>query len=274
MRKRALILGKFLGVLVLLFWTLIPVVWILLNSFKSGGIITSYPPKFIFQPTLENYLSVFTESEFGKTFLNSFIVAISNMALVLVLGTLAAYGFSRFKVKGKKHILFWIISTRMFPPVVASVPFFIVFRNLGLLDTRFALILAYVTFNLPFVIWMMKGFFDEVPIDLEECAKVDGANNFQAFYRVALPIVTPGLAATAIFTFILSWNEFIFALILAGKQSKTLPVHITEYLRWGEGIFWGDISATATLILIPVLVLAFSVQRHLIRGMTFGAVKG
>ena len=274
MRQRAVFAGKLLIVLLLVLWTVVPVGWIILNSFKSGAEITAYPPKFIFQPTLKNYFSVFQDPGFQRTFLNSFIVAVSNVLLVMIVGTLSAYGFSRFEVKGKKHILFWIISTRMFPPVVASVPFFIIFKNLGMLDTRFALIIAYITFNLPFVVWMMKGFFDEVPIELEECAKVDGANTFQAFFRVALPIVAPGLAATSIFTFILSWNEFLFALILVGRNAKTLPVHITEYLRWGEGIFWGDISATASVMLIPVLILALSVQRHLIRGMTFGAVKG
>ncbi len=265
---------KLLLILILIFWTLTPIVWIVLNSLKNGGEITSYPPKFVFKPTLQNYVKVFQGSGFYDHLYNSLIVAVSNVIIIMIVGTLAAYGFSRFSIKGKKHILFWIISTRMFPPVVASVPFFIVFKNLGILDTQLVLIIAYITFNLPFVIWMMKGFFDEVPISLEESAKVDGANTFQAFFRVSLPIVAPGLAATAIFTFIMAWNEFLFALILVSNKAKTLPVDITEYLRWGEGIYWGQISAMAVLILLPVLVLALSVQKHLVRGMTFGGIKG
>lgn len=266
--------ARLLVVLVLIFWTVVPIAWIVLNSFKIGEDITAYPPKFVFEPSLVNYVKVLGSQSAQAHFMNSIVVSVGNVAIVMVLGTLAAYGFSRFRVRGKKHVLFWILSTRMFPPVVASVPFFIIMRSFGILDTRLALIIAYVTINLPFVVWMMKGFFDEVPIALEESAQVYGAKSYQTFYLIALPIAAPGLAATAIFSFIMAWNEFLFALILTGSNAKTMPVDITEYLRWGEGIFWGQISATAVLILVPILVLAILVRNHLVRGMTFGALKG
>jgi multiple sugar transport system permease protein len=274
MKRTLVTIGKLAVIMLLIAWTVVPLLWVFLNSFKTGEAITAYPPQFVFEPNLGNYEKVLGSQSFQNHFVNSIIVSVANVVVVMVLGTLAAYGFSRFHIRGKKHVMFWILSTRMFPPVVASVPFFIIMKAVGMLDTHWALIIAYITINLPFVVWMMKGFFDEVPITLEESAQIYGAKPFQTFYLIALPIAAPGLAATAIFSFIMAWNEFLFALILTGRNAKTMPVDITEYLRWGEGIFWGQISSTAVIILVPVLVLAVLVRNHLVRGMTFGALKG
>lgn len=264
---------KIIIILFILTWTLLPIVWIVMNSFKGGADITAYPPRIVFSPTVDNYIQAFQGRQFRVRFFNSLIIASFNTLICLIAGTLGAYGFSRFKIKGKKHILFWIISTRMFPPVVASIPFFIIFNRLGILNTRVSLIIAYISFNLPLVVWLMKGFIDDVPIAIEEAAQIDGASAFQVFFKVTLPLVKPGLAASAILSFIFSWNEFLFALILTSGRQTTLPVNITEYIRWGEGIFWGEISAVAVIILLPILLLSIFVQKPLVEGMSFRGIK-
>lgn len=267
------ILMAIIAILIII-WSILPLYWIISNSFKVGEAITAYPPQIVpAKPRLDNYIAVFQKEEFSSRFLSSTFVAILNTFFSVTLGALAGYGFSRFRFKGKDNILFWILSTRMFPPIIASIPFFIVMNTSHITDTIWALIISYTTFNLPFVVWMMKGFFDDVPIDLEESALVDGASRFQAMTRIAFPLAAPGLAASAIFCFILSWNEFLFALILTSNKAMTLPVAITGYLRWGEGIFWGQISAMAVIITIPVFIFATLVQNQLVRGMTFGALK-
>jgi len=166
------------------------------------------------------------------------------------------------------------LSTRMMPAVSVIIPFFLIMRTLGLFDTYLALIIVYVVFNLPLTIWMMRSYFNEIPKDLDEAAMVDGCSRLGAFLRVALPLSAPGLAATAILSFILTWNEFFLAMLLTGREAKTLPVMVTGFIQQTRGIVWGEMSAASTIILIPVIVFTLIVQKHLVRGLTFGAVKG
>lgn len=251
---------------------LFPPVVLFLTSIKTELDALSFPPKWVFQPTLENYKHIFQFSPFMKYLLNSLTVASLNTVAVLVLGSLAAYSLARFRFKGADNIAFWILSVRMMPPVAAIIPIYIIMRNLRLLDTPWSLVITYLTFNLPFAVWMMRSFFREIPREIEESALVDGCSDFGAFWNVALPLVAPGLVATGILTFIFSWNEFLFALILTGSKAVTLPVGITGFMK-ETGINWGYMTAGGVLALIPVIIFTILVQKHLVKGLTMGALK-
>lgn len=251
---------------------LFPPVVLFLTSIKTELDALSFPPKWIFKPTLENYTEIFEFSPFAKYLLNSFIVASLNTGVVLVLGSFAAYSLARFRFKGADDIAFWILSVRMMPPVAAIIPIYIIMRNLRLLDTPWSLVITYLTFNLPFAVWMMRSFFREIPREIEESALVDGCSIFRSFRSIALPLVAPGLAATGILTFIFSWNEFLFALILTGSKAVTLPVGITGYMK-ETGINWGYMTAGGALALVPVILFTILAQKHLVKGLTMGALK-
>lgn len=251
---------------------LFPPVVLFLTSIKTELDALSFPPKWIFKPTLENYTTIFKFSPFTRYLLNSFIVASLNTGVVLVLGSLAAYSLARFRFKGADNLAFWILSVRMMPPVAAIIPIYIIMRNLHLLDTPWSLVITYLTFNLPFAVWMMRSFFREIPREIEESALVDGCSIFRSFRSIALPLAAPGLAATGILTFIFSWNEFLFALILTGSKAVTLPVGITGYMK-ETGINWGYMTAGGALALIPVIVFTILAQKHLVKGLTMGALK-
>ncbi|MGD9360602.1 MAG: carbohydrate ABC transporter permease, partial [Desulfobacterales bacterium] len=229
--------------------------------------------KWVFDPTLKNYVDILNTSPLVDYAINSLIVASLNTLLCLIVGSMAAYGLARFKFRGADNLAFWILSIRMMPPVAAIIPIYILMKNLGLLDTPWCLVITYLTFNLPFVVWMMKGFFEEIPREIEESALIDGCSDFSVFFRIALPLVAPGLAATAIMVFIFSWNEFLFALILTGTKAVTLPVGIIGYMK-ETGINWGYMTAGGILALIPVIVFMVLVQKHLVKGLTLGALKG
>lgn len=251
---------------------LFPPAVLFLTSIKTELDALSFPPKWIFKPTLENYTEIFKFSPFAKYLLNSLTVASLNTGVVLVLGSFAAYSLARFRFKGAENLAFWILSIRMMPPVAAIIPIYIIMRNLHLLDTPWSLVITYLTFNLPFAVWMMRSFFREIPREIEESALVDGCSVFGAFRKIALPLAAPGLAATGILTFIFSWNEFLFALILTGSKAVTLPVGITGYMK-ETGINWGYMTAGGALALIPVIVFTILVQKHLVKGLTMGALK-
>ena len=252
---------------------LFPPVVLFVTSIKTDIDALSFPPKWIFDPTLKNYVDILNTSPLVDYALNSLIVASLNTLLCLIVGSMAAYGLARFKFKGADNLAFWILSIRMMPPVAAIIPIYILMKNLGLLDTPWCLVITYLTFNLPFVVWMMKGFFEEIPREIEESALIDGCSDFSVFFRIALPLVAPGLAATAIMVFIFSWNEFLFALILTGTKAVTLPVGIIGYMK-ETGINWGYMTAGGILALIPVIVFMVLVQKHLVKGLTLGALKG
>ena len=266
------------GLLVLaLVAALAPVYWMISISLKTEIDQFASPPKwFSFTPTLQHYYDAFVTRSFGQYLLTSAIVAVVSTACALVIGTLAAYALTRFHLPynlGRKLSL-WILSTRMFPAIVTAVPLFLMMRDLRLLNTRLALIIVYTAFNLPFVVWMMRGFFAEVPRDLEEAALVDGDSRLGALVRVVLPLVSPGLAATAVFCLIVCWNEFLFALVLTQTDAAmTLPVGIAGRVTQYE-IKWGVMSAAGVVAMMPILAFALAMQRYLVRGLSLGAVKG
>jgi multiple sugar transport system permease protein len=203
---------------------------------------------------------------------NSLLVAAISTGVSLVFGSLTAYGFSRYPIRGSDNVLFWILSLRMLPPIAVVIPFYLLFRSLGLLDTTLALVLVYCIFNISFSIWVLKGFFDEIPIELEEAAKLDGYSPAQVFFRVSLPLVRPGLATTAIFCLIQSLNEFLVALTLTTRKAVTAPVGLAK-LQTFLGTDWGRISAAAVIFMIPVVVFTVFVRNELIRGMSFGRMR-
>jgi multiple sugar transport system permease protein len=258
--------------LILLFVILAPYLWLLLTSFKDRVDAFAIPPKLVFVPTLENYRVAFLEKGFLGNILNSAVVATLSTAISLVVGVPAAYSLARIPSRANKVTLMLMLGARMLPAIVLAVPLFIMFSGLHLIDSYAAVVAAHLTFNLPFVVWMMRGFFVAVPSEIDEAAVVDGCSYIGAFLRVVLPVTLGGLAATAIFCVINSWNDFLFALILTGFQTRTLPVVIPGLLTpWGT--YWGQIAAVGSVTTIPVLVFAFGAQKYLVRGMTGGAVQ-
>ena len=256
---------------------LFPLYWVAVTALKTQADMFAMPP--VYWPeriTWEHFRAILFETPLGGMAWNSVVVATGSTALSLLAGTLGAYSLSRFRLPWRLnyHLSFWILSTRMFPPIVTIVPLFLILRSVDLLDTRLALVLAYSVFNLPFVVWMMKGFFDELPKELEESAMIDGDTPFGAFRRIILPLVRPGLAATAVFCLIVSWNEFLFALVLTQTDAAlTLPVGIASQVTQYE-IRWGAMSAAGVLAMVPLFVFALLVQHHMVRGLSYGAVKG
>jgi multiple sugar transport system permease protein len=269
-----------------------PVVWSYLNSFKPPEQIFDLPPKLVFTPTLHNYAVIFglevgTEAEgvtqtqqatgavsqLPRYFLNSLIVSTGTTVLSLAVGCLAAYSLARFRFRAKRYMLLSILFVRMVPAVVLVIPIYTLWRSLGLLDTQQGLILAYLSFNLPFVIWMMRGFFVDIPVEIEEAALIDGCSRLSALVRVILPLAAPGIAATSIFALLLGWNEFLFAVLLTADRAKTLTPAILNYVT-DRAILWGNLYAAASIVLLPVLLFSLAVQKHLARGLTGGAVKG
>lgn len=276
-RERTTRLMIYLAIAVAVVYTLFPILWMFSNSFKTRLDVFAIPPIWITEdPTLRNYIKNFVERPYLRFMLNSLIVGSFTTIFSVSIGTLAGYALARFKYPGnlRYHLSFWILSTRMIPPIVTIIPLFIFFIFFGLINTKTSLIIAYTGFNLPFVVWMMKGYFKEIPRELEESAMVDGDTGFGAFWRIVLPLARPGLAATAIFTMILSWNELLFALILTDTPSvNTLPIGIAS--RVGQyRIEWAEISAVAIVAGMPLIIFAFVLQRHLVRGLSFGAVRG
>lgn len=271
----------FAGVIAVIYF--FPVLWIILTAFKTYNDALAVPAKFLFTPTLENFLGVFSRAYssggqavstgFTLFFANSMICAGLSVALAIVIGTLAAYGFSRFPLKGNDTYLFIILSTRMLPPIVVIIPIFLMFRVTGLSGTYGGIILLYTAFNLPFAVWMMKSFFDELSPDVEDAARLDGSSGFRVFLKICLPQVRAGLAATAVFGLILTWNEFLFALLLTGVETRTVPVAMAQTIGGDIGVRWGLLAAIETLFLIPVAVVTFALQHHLLRGVTFGTIK-
>lgn len=251
----------------------LPTFWVISTSFKSEKDAFAIPPKwFLFEPTLENYRIAFIDYNMLPNFKNSVIVAVGSTLLALLLGTPAAYALSRFTFKFRENLMFWFLSTRMAPPIMVALPFFLISRNIGLYDTLSLLIVVNVLTNLAWVVFMMRSFFDEIPIDVDESALIDGTGWFGALTRVIMPLVTPGLAATAIFCLIMAWNEYFFALVLTSVNSKTLPAAITSFLTV-HGLLWGPMCAAGTAVMLPILLFTMWMQKHLIRGMTMGAVK-
>lgn len=285
--------------------TLIPLLWFIATGFKSPADSIAYPPKVVFKPSLEGYVNLFTTqtrispdmedaltppeswyekivrdkdmviagpSRYGQRFLNSIIIGFGSTFLSIFLGTLAAYAFSRFKVPIKEDLMFFILSTRMMPPIAVAIPIFLMYRQLGLNDTHLGMIFLYTAVNLSLAVWLLKGFIDEIPLEYEEAALIDGYTRFQAFYKVVLPQAATGIASTAIFCLIFAWNEYAFAVLLTSGTAQTAPPFIPTIIGVG-GQDWPAVAAGATIFLIPVMVFTILLRKHLLRGITFGAVR-
>ncbi len=250
-----------------------PVLWIVILSVKPEGIMFSRPPVWFFAPTLEHYHQVLVEKALWSAVLNSVVVAFASTALVVLIGTPAAYGFARFRVWRKDDWFLFILGTRMAPPIALVIPFYLIFSRLHLLNSYVGLILAYLTFNLSFYIWVLQSFCKEIPYELEEAALTEGYSRWRVFLRVALPLLRPGIIATAVLCLIFSWNEFLYAFILGGRDVQTLPVAIPGLIT-PRGVQWGALAALGLIAVIPVLAVVFSLQRQIVRGLTMGAVKG
>jgi multiple sugar transport system permease protein len=285
--------------------TIVPLLWIGATAFKSPSDSISYPPKMFFEPTLEGYVNLFTvrsrqtpefiaslppaeswwerlirshnmviagPSKVVPRFMNSLIVGFGSTFLAVVLGTLAAYAFSRFRIPLADDLMFFILSTRMMPPIAVAIPIYLMYRELGLTDTKLGLILLYTAVNLSLAVWLLKGFIDEIPREYEEAAMIDGYTRLQAFQKVVLPQAVTGIAATAIFCLIFSWNEYAFALLLTSGDAQTMPPFIPFIIGEG-GQDWPAAAAGTTLFLIPIVVFTILLRKQLLRGITFGAVR-
>lgn len=255
------------------FVSVIPFLWIMMSAFKVRTDIMSPTLSFFFSPTLSNFVDAFVEGDFGIYLWNSTMVGVGTVILCLVTGVPAAYAFSRFHVLGKKHLYFFILTTRMAPAIAVALPLYIVFKNLYLLGSIPGVILAHATFTLALVIYLMKGLFDEVPREIDQAALVDGYSEWQTFLYVILPISRASIAATGFLAFIFSWNEFLFALLLGGTDARTLPAAFPGLVT-PLGTYWGQLCAAAFAVAIPVIILATFIQKYLVKGLTLGAVKG
>jgi multiple sugar transport system permease protein len=300
------------AVIVITIIFLSPIYWIASTAFKPRALSTTVPPTILFQPEISPFIKLFTKpvqlqsavapeiyaaapwwerliydggqkltrdsdgnvqlSGYPSRFMNSLIVAITSTFLAVAMGTITAYGFSRFKVKGEADLLFFILSTRMLPPVVVAIPMFLMYRAVGLNDSHIGLIILYTAFNVSFAVWLMKGFMDEIPKEYEEAALVDGYTRLQAFFKIVLPEAVTGIAATAVFCFITAWNEYAFALIMTNRRAQTAPPFIPSQV--GTGLpDWTVIAAGTFLFLLPVAIFTFLLRNHLLRGVTFGAIR-
>ena len=254
---------------------MVPLVWMVTTSIKPEGYAQTIPPTWLFQPTLQHYFDVLTGAEvtpFAPLLLHSLMVAVGSTALALAVGLLAAYALARLHFRGKRQLAMWILSTLMFPPVVSVIPIFIMAGRLQLIDKYPTLIVPYAAFNLPLVIWVLRSSIRQIPEEIEDAARVDGASRLEIIGRIVLPLAAPGIATAGILSMLLSWNEFLFALTLTRSYVKTAPVGISEFTGM-FGTEWGSLTAAATTIVAPVVLMALLLRRHLIEGLTLGAVK-
>ena len=270
-KKQILDLLQFLMILLAASVILVPIYWIVSGAFKKQ--VDIFQLKLLFTPTLENFQIIFQDPyDLQEKLLNSTLVAFFTVVIAIPLATMAAYSFSRFRLKGERFMFVTILATQFVPAVVIVLPFFILFRDLGILDTRLALVLVNLSLIMPFAIWMIKGFIDSIPLDTEEAALVDGSSRVQVIINVVVPMVLPGVITAGIFCFILSWNEFLFAVIITTNKAVTLPVGLSMF-HAEEGVLWNLISAAGIIIMMPMFVLATLIQRHFVQGMTMGAVR-
>ena len=253
-----------------------PVYWLLVTAVKTGLDVSAYPPVFVpHRVTGENFVNVFVKQGIRLNLFNSVVVPVVAVVVLILVGSMAAYALSRSVLSRRttKGIMIWILVTRIFPPVTTIIPYFMIIKLLGLIDTRASLVLTYVSYSLPFSIWLLLGFFQELPKEIEEAAIVEGYTLSQRFFHILLPLTLPGIAVTAIFMFIYSWNEFMFATTLTTLRAKTLPVVIASFMS-DKYLDWGSMATMGSLMLVPIILFSLFGQKYLVRGLTFGAVKG
>ena len=271
--KRIVRIAIVVFLLLFVFAYIFPIIWMVIGSFKTDADVNAMPPKIIFEPTITNYKEVLIDNQLIFFLRNSVIIVLFSSILAVAVGTLAAYALSRFSFKGNRDLAFFILSTRIAPPVMVVIPIFIMFNTFQLYNTFVGMILVYTAMNLPLSVWLLRSFFLDIPRELDEAAEIDGCGKMTAFFRVILPLTMPGLAATLILSMIFAWNEFLFALILTARNTRTLPVTVTTFIS-GMGIQWGQLNAAGTMIMFPLLIFAFVMQKRLLTGLTMGAVKG
>ena len=249
-----------------------PLIWILILSLKTRVSALSMPPELFFKPTLKNFNIAFFEKDFGKIFLNSIIIATSSTVLSTFIGVPAAYSFSRKKFFGRKQLFFTILTTRIVPPMLLIIPFYIIFSKLELIDNYISVILSHTLINLSFVVWIMHGFFKEVPLQYDEIAMIDGETKLNIFCKIIIPLVLPGLLATSIFAFATSWNEFLFALILTGFETRTFTTSVPALVT-PHGTYWGQVAVVAFVAAVPMIIFGILIRKYIVREFTFGLIK-
>jgi len=250
-----------------------PMIWMFLTSLKYEADIVTQTMQYIpRRVTFDNYVAIWTQSGFPRLIANSLVVTFLTVTICVATGTLAAYAFSRFAFRGRTQLMLGYLIVRMFPAVMMIIPLYVVMRGVGLVDSRFGLALAYTSFLLPLFVWMLKGFFDSAPKELESAARIDGSTRLGAMVRIVMPLAHNGLVASSVFIAIAAWNEFLFALMLTSQNARTAPVAASLFVSYKE-IAWGSLSAAGAVIVLPILIFALVVQRHLVRGLTAGAVK-
>uniref|UniRef100_A0A7C1FTD7 Carbohydrate ABC transporter permease n=1 Tax=Caldilinea aerophila TaxID=133453 RepID=A0A7C1FTD7_9CHLR len=272
-RRQRRIIGNLtyaLALFAVLFFMLMPFLWMVLNAFKTPLQIIKLPPELIFEPTMRNFQNVFGTQNFMRYITNSLIIAAGCTLVGLLIGLPAAYSIARFR---QNRLALVILMARMVPGITFLVPLFIVFRTLGMIDTYTSLILTHMLVGLPFIVWVMVPFFESIPRELTEAAVVDGASALRAFVTVVLPLSGPGIVTASILSFVFSWNNFMFSIVLASSRTRTVPVAIYNFISYAQ-IDWGGLMAAAVVITLPVLALAIVTQRYVIRGLTAGAIKG
>ncbi len=266
----------------LIFWILVlavltfflsPLVWLVSTSFKNYIDAFAMPPKIFFTPTLDNYIKVLGKADFFRYMLNSVICSLVPMSIAIVLGVPCAYAIAMFGHRRSKDTSFFFLSARIAPPLMSLLPLYIIFSRIGLLGGKFPIIIMYTLICIPIVVWLMPVYFRDVPAELREAAIIDGCNEMDIFLRVVFPLVKGSIASTAIYCMIITWNEFLIALVMSSKSSQTLPVTITSFMTF-QGTEWGPLSAAGTIIMIPMIVFGFFIQKYFARGIVSGAVKG
>ncbi|EMA13232.1 MULTISPECIES: carbohydrate ABC transporter permease [Haloarcula] len=259
---------------ILLTWSFIvlfPLYWLASMSLKPPGTANSLPPDWIFLPTVYNYIQLIQDSGFVAAFANSLVMVSASVVLVLLIGVPAAYVLSRYDIPMERDVLVWILSSRMLPPIAVVLPFFIIFRELNLFDTRIGMVLMYVSINLSLVVWVMKAFFDGIPETLEEAARVDGATQFQGFRKVVLPAAKPGIFSVAIISFIFAWIELLFGLVLTSFEAVPVTLFVYSFIG-SRSIEWGMLAAASTAMIVPVVIFLIAVNKYLAAGLSFGVV--
>lgn len=270
-RRRLTILRAVVAALLTLLF-LGPILWMVSTAFKVGNQAFSATPTVFFSPTLENFRDVFSDSTFTKSLLTSLFTAGASTVLALLLGAGIAYPLARRSIRGQQQLAFWILSLRIIPPIVVIIPLFLMLRTVGLTGSVWSLVVMYTYMNLPLTVWLLRGFFADLPVEIEEASFVDGASRLRSFFGVTVPLAMPGIVATALLAFIFAWNEFLFANILTGADTRTAPVGLTTYVT-PTNVEWSHIMAAGTLVVLPVWIGALAAQRYLVRGLTMGAVK-
>ncbi len=250
-----------------------PIYWTFSLSVKPRGIMFSLPPRWFFAPIWDHYVSVLTDGEFIRSIVNSLILSVSSTVLVVLIGTPAAYSLARLRPRGRDDLMLFVLASRMAPPIALVIPFFLFYGTLGLLETHLGLIIAYMTFNLSFYVWLLSVFSKDIPGDLEAAGFADGYGPTYVFFRIMLPLMRPSIIATSVLVFIFAWNEFLFALVLGGSTAQTLPVAISRFIT-PAGVQFGPLAALGTVAVLPVAVLVFALHKHIVRGLSLGAVKG